>query len=421
MTRLQRTLLKEMTKTFILCTVSLLGLIIISRGLHMRELFLGLELGFVDTVRLFMYLVPLFMLLVIPVSCMLGVFLTFLRMSTDRELIALRAGGVSVYQMLSGPFFFSLACMVLGLFISIHGISWGMSSFRGAVLELANTRARVVLQPGIFNQDIFGLTLYAKKVDPVTGDMRQVLFEDRAYGSRSNLGESADGGRDAESRALDENRKNRRKDQISITILAPRGKIYTDENKAELVFVMNNGRIYRLESDRYSILNFEEYVVRISLEDIFKGVNLSDIKPKEMTWEALRRMDEEQNAPNPRFQSKVGMEIQKRMALPVAALVLGMFSIPLACAFEGAKRQLGVVLSLVMFLVYYAFFSVGMNVSESGIIHPVIGLWFANAVFAIAAVAGIYLTAKERFPSFRNLAAPLTRILKKRSGKGGAA
>ena len=97
---LQRQIFKEIANLFVLAVGVLLTLILISRAVQMRELFLGLDLGILDTVLLFGYMTPLFLMLVIPIACMLSVFLTFLRMSTDRELVALRAGGINIYQML---------------------------------------------------------------------------------------------------------------------------------------------------------------------------------------------------------------------------------------------------------------------------------------------------------------------------------
>ena len=101
---LQRQIVKEIANLFVLAVGVLLTLILISRAVQMRELFLGLDLGILDTVLLFGYMTPLFLMLVIPIACMLSVFLTFLRMSTDRELVALRAGGINIYQMLPAQY-----------------------------------------------------------------------------------------------------------------------------------------------------------------------------------------------------------------------------------------------------------------------------------------------------------------------------
>jgi lipopolysaccharide export system permease protein len=362
--------LRELTVTFSICVFVLLSLILIGRGLKLQDIFLGLELSFVDIALLFLYMAPTFLIMILPISCMLSVFLTFLRMSTDRELIALKAGGVSIYQMLRSPALFSFLCMCLAIFISLHAISWGMNNFRTAVLQIANTRAKLVIQPGVFNRDILGVTLFARRVDPITGKLSQVIFEDRTQDEKS-----------------------------SITALAPEGDIVTDHEQGALVFHLRNGIIYRVIDDKVSILEFEEYKIGLDLKVLLSAIDLGSLRPWEMSWRDLRRMDRRQDAPDPRYQRWVSVEMHKRWSMPVASLILGVFCLPLACAFEGVKRQLGIVLALVMFLLYYCIHSIGMNMGESGVLPPVIGLWIANVLFALAAGIGLRLIHKERVPS----------------------
>jgi lipopolysaccharide export system permease protein len=386
---LHRCILRELTLTFSICVFALLSLILIGRGLQLRDIFLGLEFSFADIALLFFYMTPMFLIMVLPISCMLSVFLTFLRMSTDRELIALKAGGVSIYQMVRSPALFSFLCMCFAIFISLHAISWGMSSFRATILQIANTRAKIVIQPGVFNRDIFGLTLFARKVDPITGRLSQIIFEDSTQDEKS-----------------------------SITVLAPEGDIVTDHEQGALIFHLFNGRIYRVTDDNVSILEFEEYKVGLDLESLFSTFDLGDVRPKEMSWHALRR-DKKQS--DSWHQRRVSVEMHKRWSLPVACLVLGVFSLPLACAFEGVKRQLGIILALVMFLLYYSIFSIGMNMGESGVLPPAPGLWFANILFALAASVGLHLTYKERVPSITQFMQHFKDRFGHRRRKGGAA
>ena len=344
------------------------------RGLQMRNLFLGLDLSALDAGLLFFYMVPMFMLIVVPFSCMLAVFLTFLRMSTDRELVALRSGGVSLYQLLAAPLIFCTLCAVMNLFVSLYGVSWGMDNFRATVLDIANNRARIVVQPGIFNKDIFGLTLFARQVDPDTREMRSVIFEDRTRDEKNRL-----------------------------TVLAERGTITSEPSTGSILFTLKDGHIYRADGEQFGILGFDEYEIRIDLSKVFSGADIGETRPKEMSWEGLKRVHREQNAPSPRFQLKVAVELQKRWALPTACVILGLFAMPLACMFEGVRRQMGVVLSLVMFLVYYSAFSLGISIGESGKIAPVLGLWIPNALFALVGCLGLYLTACERVPTLQSV------------------
>ena len=387
---LQRTIMRELAQTFLLCVVSLLTLVLISRGLQMRDLFLGLQLQPQDMAWLFIYMTPSFLSLILPISCMLSVFLTFLRMNTDRELIALKAGGISVYQMLSAPAIFSLICMGLALFISLSGIAWGMGNFRSTVMDIASTRAKIVLEPGVFNPSIPGLTLFARKVDPKTGELQGVLFEDKEHTKGTD-----------------------------ITILAPRGEILNDEDKGQLIFNLYDGRIYRVGEDQFSILSFKSYSTYVNLNDILSGVDLGDIKPREMSLEALHQTLQGDGESSERLIYRVRMEIQKRWSLPVACLVLGLFAFPLACSFEGVRRQLGIVLSLIFFLLYYALFSLGMNLAETGTLSPAIALWTPNALFAAAAMVGLHLIARERGFSIPSLLRH-SRFSKRPGRSGGA-
>ncbi len=386
---LHRRIMLEMTRTFLLCALFLLTLLLLGQGVKMRELLVGLNLSIGDFLLILFYMSPIFMLMVIPLSCMLSVFLSILRMSTDRELVALRAGGVSVVQLLPAPMWFAAICCAATLGISIFGISWGSEQFRGTVLQLARDKAQVTLQPGVFNQDIAGLTMFARQVDPQTKEMRQVIVED------TSLGEGA-----------------------RITILAPTGIIVTDNKKGELVFNLHNGRIYKLDKGAVSILNFDDYNIRVDLEKFFSSAPLGEIKPKEMAWDELLYQREHYDINDRgRTYRKILIEIQKRVSLPVASLVLALFAIPLAASFEGAKRQMGIILVLLAFLVYYSLYSLGITLSESDRLHPAIALWISNLFFLVAGIAGLIVASREGAPDISLWFAYIKRKLGTTRGK----
>ena len=373
MTLLQRKMFREISITFLLTSGILLMIILISRSVQMRELFLGLELSLADTAMLFGYMSPLFLMMVIPIACMLSVFLTLLRMSTDREFIALKAGGVSFYQMLPAPLLFSVVCMLLTLWVSLHWLAWGMGHFRGMVMDIANNRARIVVQPGVFNRDFPDLVLFARNVDPADGRMSGVLVEDR---SRTDN---------------------------KILILAPSGKIETDTSKGELVFRLRDGKLYTFQGDGSTLLGFGEYTVRLGLDSLIRGLDLGAVRPREMAWSVLTGFDrQELLATEPSFARKVEIELHKRWLYPIACLALTLFAMPLASMFEGLHRQYGLALALLCFFLYYLLLSMGLSTGEAGTIPPNIGLWLPNALFFAGGIYGIRLVARERTPHLVN-------------------
>ncbi len=366
---LHRQIFLELLSVFALCAGSLLTLLLIGRMLQLRELLFSQSLTFWDVVCMFAYLSPFFLLLLIPIACMLAVFLTFLRMGTDLESVALRASGVSLYQMLPAPLAFCALCTVAACAVSFWGLSWGMENFRATVLDLARTKTQLVLQGGVFNRDFPGLTIYAQQADPARGDLRTVFVQDRT------------------------------REHIIATILAPTGRVSTDTDRGEIVFHLQNGRIYRQEAAGLSVVGFDTYAVRMDLSRLLSGYNLGSVRPKEMSWERLRELREDPSVvqdESGRTQRKVEVEIQKRMALPAACFVLGLFALPMAASFGGLHRHWGLMLALGFFLFYYTLLSLGLSLGEAGVLAPVVGLWLPNVLFLAAGVTGLVQAARER-------------------------
>jgi len=385
---LQRRLFMEHAKTFTLSAAVLLLFILLGRALQLRDMLLGLEMNVLDTLKLFGYLSPFFLLIICPIACMLAVFLTFLRMSTDRELVALKAGGVSLYQMLPAPLLFSVLCAALGFSISLYWQAWGMSQFRSEVLSIASSSARIVVQPGVFNKDIPDMVMFARKVDPQNGTMAGVMVEDR--------------------RAKD----------TRMTILAPEGDLDADYENGEIVFLLKDGRSYTEKDASMSIMGFDEYAVRLSFDSLFKGVEMGPVKPKEYSWDRLYDYENQKriSKTDPRMARKIEVERHKRFVFPLACIVLCIFVIPIATSFQGLKQQTGVLMALLLFLAYYSFLMTGISLGESGDLSPRIGLWVPNAVFLLLGLYGMRLADQERMPRITEYWANIKSRKKKKEG-----
>jgi lipopolysaccharide export system permease protein len=385
----------EMAHNFLLSSAFMLALMLIGQGVQMRKLVASLGLTAAEFVVLLIYMAPTFLLLVVPLCCMLSVFLTFMRMSGDRELVALKAGGVSVLQLLPSPMWFASFCCLLTMCFSLYGIAWGTEGFRSTIMHLAATKARLTIQPGVFNQEIAGLTLFAREVDHSTGELREVIIEDG-----SSPGEE-------------------------MTILAPRALIDTDNESGSLVFRLWDGRSYVMdEKGPASVASFKYFEYRLDISRVFSsdGDN-AELKPKEMSWTELERhLRNLDGNDDGRFANRVRIEIQKRWSLPVACLVFGLFAVPLACSFESSRKQVAVVLAMLTFLIYYSLYSAGITLSESGRLSPALAMWGPNALFFLLGVVGIIVTSREGAPDLSGMLRRLAPArLRGRKRKGAAA
>lgn len=385
---LQREIFKEMGIVSLICLGGFLCLILLGRLLQLRDLFMGQGVTFYDLLKLFVFLSPLFLVMLIPVSCMLGLFLTFLRMGADRELISLRAGGVSVWPLLPAPMLLCLLCSAATLWISLTGISWGMDNFRETVVELARQKTSINVQPGVFNTSFPGLTVYARQANPASGDLEGVFV-------------------------LDSSRSATR-----ATIVAPGGRIDSDAEAGQVFVRLKDGHIYREQDGELSVVSFDSYILALDMSRFLGGLELGGKRAKEMSWEELRH--QAAGAFKDRsvgFQRRVGIEMHKRFSLPAACLVLGFFAFPLALFFQGMKRHAGLLACLGAFFLYYVLLSAGMSLAEEGRLTPALALWLPNLLFLLAAAAGLWVVVTEREVDFGRLL-PRGRT---DSGKGGRA
>lgn len=368
---LQRQIFIELSKLFGLTVSCLLGLILIGRMLQLRSLFLSQDIGFLNILELFFYLTPFFLLLIMPIATMLSVFLTYLRMSTDNELVALKASGVSLYRMLPAPAMFCAAATLFTFFISFWGLAWGMDMFKTKLYYFAKTNSRFALQAGIFNKEFPGVTFFAQQVDNESGELKFAFVRD----------ESIEG--------------------ASVVIVAPEAKIESTPEQAEMRITFRNGKIFRESGDELNVLKFGKYSIKLDLGKLLAGLSFED-KAKDMPFSRLSAIRGDPSlspSQQPRFLRKVNTEYFKRLTLPLGCLILGMFAIPIAYVFRGLKQQYGLLLAMGLFLVYYSMFSIGVSMGEGGTIPPIIGLWSPNVLFVFVAAVGMYYANQERTPT----------------------
>ncbi|WP_272699804.1 LPS export ABC transporter permease LptF [Desulfovibrio sp. Fe33] len=369
---LQRQIFFELLKLFGLTVSCLLGLILVGRMLQLRSLFLSQNIGVLNILQLFFFLTPFFLLLITPIATMLSVFLTFLRMSSDNELVALKASGVSLYRMLPAPVLFCSLCTLFAFFISFWGLAWGMDMFKTKLYQFAKTHSKFALQPGVFNKEFPGITFYAHQVDNEKGELKFAFVRD----------DSVKG--------------------VSVVVVAPEAEIVSNPQEAKIHVVFHNGRIFRQDGDELNILRFGKYAIKLDLGKLLKGFNFAEQKAKDMPFFLLRDIRKDHSLmPNEsdRFFRKVDTEYYKRLNLPMGCFVLGMFAIPIASVFRGLKQQYGLLLAMGLFMVYYTMFSVGVSMGESGSIPPQYGMWAPNILFVFVALFGMRYANLERTPS----------------------
>jgi lipopolysaccharide export system permease protein len=88
---------------------------------------------------------------------------------------------------------------------------------------------------------------------------------------------------------------------------------------------------------------------------------------------------------------KYAVEIHKKYAIPAACIIFILIGAPLGVMVKKGGFGVAASISLLFFLVYWAFLIGGEKLAERGFFSPFIGMWAANILLGIL---GILLTIK---------------------------
>jgi lipopolysaccharide export LptBFGC system permease protein LptF len=366
-----RYVLSEMMPSFLLCVILLTGLLMTNKVFLLLDLVLNKKVPFLDTVVLYLSILPLILSMTIPMSMMVGTLLAFGRLSSDMEVTAFKSSGVHLFHLIAP---------VLALGLVLTGV---MVYFNDKVLPAAN----LAFQQTQFKilQRQANLAIREKVWIDEFENYRFLIDRQEPDGSFSNIKSF-----------------NYWSSKAPIqTTVANNGTLETDSKNHQVFFHMNNG-VTSWDNNNYHTYNqlyFQHYIIRLNLEN--QLARIADVKKN------FEQMDLGEIAAaipletDPGRHNYLKTEYQKRLALPFACLVLAWFCAPLGL-WTKSKGFMGFILGLALIFVYYLMFTLGQLLSNQGLLNSVVALWGADFILALAGCLIYYLVVSEH-SAFRAL------------------
>ena len=360
---LNRYLFIEMLPPFFINLVFFSFIFLMKQILDITDMIVNHKVGVGPVCLLLVYTMPFFLQYIIPMSIMMAVLMALLRMSSDNEIMALQAGGVSVYRLLTPVLAFSLLGTLITGYMTLFGVPLGAEHFKTLLFDVATTNLNVSLKERTFNDNFKHIMLYVNKIDPHSGELHNVLIEDSRTAGVNN------------------------------TVVARTGRLFGEPEKMVYHLQLFDGTINQLDmQDRAShTINFETYDIRLDLKDVIASRGSSDQSPDEMTLSALKAYLKKVEADKGIYVSAL-LQYHKKFSIPVACLAMGLLAVPLGIATRHSKKAFGIGFGLLFFLLYYLLLSVGTALGENGIYPPVVGMWMPNVILG---GVGIYLLVRS--------------------------
>ncbi len=343
---------------------SLLGLglmsllLVVQNVLRFIEDLLSAGAGWMGLVQLVAVILPSYLAFALPTALLFGILLAFGRMSADGEIVAIRASGVSVPRLLPPVLLLAaLAALVTGHLV------WEIEPrshdrMKSLVREFAKSVR--IIKPGSF-QEFGDHMLYVHEQGDETCPLRGVLIGDF------------------------------RDDERSLFISAKCGSVVEDtepEGAGSIGFELTEGSIHfsAVEKKRYRKIRFARMHTTLDLSEFIHAHK----RPRDFTFSELLELERQFEAGDPpELRGKTGRagvqtQIHRRLAFPMASVLLAIVAVPLGIRPLRSGRSAGALTAIAVMGLYWLLFSAGQLAAEGRYAPAWLSVWSPNVVVLLA-------------------------------------
>lgn len=317
-------LLKELVVILLLSIGILTFILVLGRLGKMIDLIINKGVRFQDIFLLIVYSASPYLTFTLPMAFLLSVIVVLGRLSSENEILILKASGVNLKRLF-------IPITVLGLLITLCGLvnanlllPKSSEHFRNTLINVVKKGISVDDKEGVFNDTIQGIVIYIDKVDTEKKFLSGVVISDD------------------------------RDKEVKQTISAQKGYIHVDPDTLDLYFALENGNLHRWEksNNTYRNIHFNNYTFSMNLSSMVPNIGGLRKKPYEMNSAELTRALKDATTDNDRYSTMLDI-YNIKAAIPFSSLAFIFLTIPL-----GVKRSIegkfsGMLYSLLLFIFYY--------------------------------------------------------------------
>ena len=351
-------LLKELSYILLLSLGILTFILVLSRLGKIADLVINKGVGLKDIFFLVAFSIPPYLTFTLPMAFLLSVIVVLGRLSTENEILALKASGVNLKWLLVPIASVGLIITMCGLFNTNYLLPNCSTLFRETLINVIRKGISVDDKEGIFNDNVPGVVIYINKVDTQKRLLTGIVVSDD------------------------------RDKNIKQTISAETGYVNIDPDTFELYFMLRNGNLHRWEkaTDTYRNVHFQDYTFGMNLSQMIQAPGMTRKLPYEMGRNELKKALAKTATHNDRYD--LLLEIYKKVAVPLSSLAFILLTVPLGVRRKTEGKFSGALYSLLLFVFYYILMaatdSFGKNINAP----PNIVTFLPNAIIA---ALGLYL------------------------------
>ena len=261
------------------------------------------------TAGMFLYFtmlkLPDLLTIILPIALFTIIAFTYSKLITDRELVVMRASGMSQTALAKPALLLAAIVVILGFVINLYLLPNSYRLFNDLKRDHNNAYASILLQEGAFSQVRKGITVYVRertKDDELHGIL---VHDDR----------------------IKEN---------PVTLMATRGALVQTGEQSRIILFAGNRQEVNKKTNKFSILYFDRTTYDMEEEKKEIGIRYREARERQV-WELFNL--EKDKLLNKKDYGKFTVEGHKRLISPFMAL--GFTLVGLACLISGGVSRRG--------------------------------------------------------------------------------
>jgi lipopolysaccharide export system permease protein len=378
-------------------------------------------------IQLIVFNLSWMLVLVIPMATLVATLMAYGNFSQNNEITILKSSGVSLYNIMRAPF---LASIVLAFLLFL---------FNDQVLPDANHQARILmsdisqqkptlsLEPGFFSQEVSKYAILVREINSQTNELSGVTIYDYTTPAKINVvtankgkiyftadqknlvmdlwsGEihEADVKDTGLYRKLIFDKHRIVMDGSQFTFHQSQGGIRGERELGvdTMVAIVNNFKADRSQQLKFLKSETDNYLFTKNSKKFSYSNPAPEVREHLVYARVLDKIRTAKNNITSKVRSieftdreieKYEVEIYKKYSIPAACIVFILIGAPLGVMVRKGGFGVAASISLLFFLIYWAFLIGGEKLAERGFFSPFIGMWAANFLLGFL---GIVLTIK---------------------------
>ena len=346
---LDRYIVKELMSFVALAVAALTIMLIMQTLFELMDMLINKRVAWIYIVKLLAYRLPAFLVVTFPMSLLVSSELAIGRLSTDGEITAMRAGGISLRRIMFPFLTAALAISILAFVINDYIVPEANHISQNIIREIVLKKGPPNIRRNVFFRDAENRYFYINRLDEKNMIMQDIMIYEMT------------------------------RERFPRTITAKKGKWVVDTWKLE------DGTIYNYDKDgkityEMSFTNMD-IIVKEDLQKFFKNQRT----PQEMSSKELKQQIdilEKAGADTNNFK----VDLYMKYSIPFSGLIFVLLGVPLGLRVKKGSKATGVILSIVLVLLYYILLSTTRSMGRGGMLSPVLAAWAPSMVFGILGV-----------------------------------